>query len=73
MIAVPTFTDGALSELRLYPIDLGFGLSRQVRGRPLLAQRDLGEKIIGDLQRLSAPYGTDIEYRQGIGIVRLPQ
>ena len=71
VIAVPTFRGGKLSELKLYPISLGYGAPRQVRGRPLFADRELGEKIIGDLQELSKPYGTEIEFRRGIGTVKL--
>jgi len=71
VVAVPTFKDGKLAELALHPIDLGFGQPPQVRGRPVLAQPDLGEKIIGDLQRLSEPYGTEIVMRRGVGYVQL--
>jgi len=71
IIAVPTFRGGNLSELQLYPISLGYGAPRQVRGRPLFAEPELARKIIGDLQRLSKPYGTEIEFRRGIGIVEL--
>lgn len=71
VIAVPTFNNLQLTELKLYPISLGFGRPRQVRGRPLLADEDLGRKIIADLQRLSEPYGTIIEMRRGVGYVKL--
>ncbi len=71
VIALPTFRGGKLQALHLYPISLGYGAPRQVRGRPLFAERELAEKIIGDLQRLSKPYGTEIEFRRGIGIVNL--
>lgn len=71
VIAVPTFRNQELAELALYPIDLGFGKPRQVRGRPIFANAELGEKIIGDLVRLSAPFGTDIEMRRGVGYVKL--
>ena len=71
IIAVPTFRDGKLAELQLYPISLGYGAPRQVRGRPLFAEQDHARKIIGDLQELSKPYGTEIEFRRGIGIVSL--
>ena len=71
IIAVPTFRGGNLAELQLYPINLAYGAPRQVRGRPLFAERELAEKIIGDLQQLSKPYGTEIEFRRGIGIVNL--
>lgn len=71
VIAVPTFRGGNLSKLQLYPISLGYGAPRQVRGRPLFAHRELAEKIIGNLRELSKPYGTEIEFRRGIGIVKL--
>ena len=68
---MPTFTGGRLSELALYPLDLGFGRPRQVRGRPILADEELGGKIIGDLVRLSEPYGTEISMRRGVGYVNI--
>ncbi|MDX1480534.1 MAG: CapA family protein [Woeseiaceae bacterium] len=71
VIAVPTFTNRELTELALYPIDLGFGLPRSVRGRPLLARPELAEKIIEDLRERSAPFGTEIEFRRGVGYVDL--
>jgi poly-gamma-glutamate synthesis protein (capsule biosynthesis protein) len=71
VIAVPTFNNGRLTELKLYPISLGFGQPPQVRGRPLFADEELGRKIIDDVRRLSEPYGTAIEMRRGIGYVRL--
>ena len=71
VIAVPTFNDRQLTELKLYPISLGFGAPRQVRGRPVFADQELGEKIINDLQVLSEPYGTALALRRGIGYVIL--
>ena len=71
VIAVPAFENRQLTEVALYPIDLGFRKSRTIRGRPILADEALGEKIIGDLVRLSEPYGTEIEMRRGVGYVRL--
>ena len=71
VIAVPVFNNGELTELKLHPIDLGFGKPAQVRGRPLLADDELGEKIINDLKRLSAPFGTEIDMRRGVGYVRI--
>jgi len=70
VVAVPVFRDGALDELRLYPITLGFGEPRTVRGRPLFADAALGEKILNDLVERSAPYGTKVEIVDGVGIVR---
>ena len=72
VVAVPTFENRVMTELALYPIDLGFGKPRTVRGRPILAGEELAEKIIGDLVRLSEPYGTEIVMRRGVGYVKLP-
>lgn len=73
IIAVPAWKGKELIALRLYPISLGFGKSRSVRGRPLLAGADLSKKIIKDLQRLSKPFGTTIDFKNGTGIVRIPE
>ena len=58
-------------EIRLHPVTLGFGKFRTKRGRPMFADPDLSKKIIEDLKRLSKPFGTTIELREGIGVVRL--
>lgn len=71
LIAVPQWKQKKLVGLKLYPITLGFGKSRQARGRPTLADQESGEKIIGHLIKHSEPFGTEIHYRDGIGIVKL--
>jgi len=71
VVARPTFSDGELKELALHPITLGFGAPAWVRGRPMLARGDLAEKILNDLIARSAPYGTEIEIRGGVGYVRV--
>jgi len=70
-VAVPRFRGEQLTELALYPITLGFGKSRSVRGRPMFAEGELGQKILDDLVRLSAPMGTKITIRNGVGHVSL--
>ncbi len=62
---------GELVELTLYPITLGFGKSRTVRGRPLLASGDAAENIISQLADLSKPFGTEIVFDGKAGIVKL--
>ena len=69
IVAVPRFEGRNLRELALHPITLGFGQSRTVRGRPQLAEGDLGKKILGDIERLSKPFGTTIVNRDGVGYV----
>jgi poly-gamma-glutamate synthesis protein (capsule biosynthesis protein) len=72
VVAVPTFRDGTLVDLALHPISLGFGLPPSQRGRPTFADPELGDKILDDLIRLSEPFGTTIEKRDGIGYLMLP-
>jgi poly-gamma-glutamate capsule biosynthesis protein CapA/YwtB (metallophosphatase superfamily) len=72
VVAVPAFRNGRLEELRLYPVSLGYSLQRPQRGRPMLADEETARKIITDLQRMSAPFGTRIEYVDGVGVVRMP-
>jgi poly-gamma-glutamate synthesis protein (capsule biosynthesis protein) len=71
VIAMPRFTGKQLVELQLHPISLGFKKPRTERGRPMPADAELGKKIIDDLIKLSEPYGTRIQYRNGIGHVEI--
>ncbi len=71
VIAVPRFRNRELVEVALYPIDLAFGEPVHVRGRPLLADDELGEKILEYLQARSDQYGTDIEIRRGVGYIKI--
>jgi poly-gamma-glutamate synthesis protein (capsule biosynthesis protein) len=70
VVAVPVWRAGELQEMRLYPITLGFGEPAPVRGRPMFAGRELAAKILNDLVERSAPFGTRIEVRNGVGIIR---
>jgi len=72
VVAVARWRGDQLAALELHPITLGFGQPEPVRGRPMLADRELGRKIIGDLMERSRPFGTTIEWRDGIGVVKLP-
>jgi poly-gamma-glutamate synthesis protein (capsule biosynthesis protein) len=72
VVAMPKFRGDRLVELALHPITLGFGKSRAVRGRPLFAEGELGQKILGDITKFSADMGTKITVRNGVGYVELP-
>jgi poly-gamma-glutamate capsule biosynthesis protein CapA/YwtB (metallophosphatase superfamily) len=71
VIAVPCWRGKELTEIKLYPVSLGFGKFRTKRGRPMFADPDLSKEIIEDLNHLSKPFGTIIDLREGIGVVRL--
>lgn len=71
IVAMPRFHGERLAELALHPITLGFGKSRSVRGRPMFAEGELGQKILSDVTKFSAEMGTKIVVRNGIGYVEL--
>ena len=69
VVAMPRFVGKTLAELKLYPITLGYQQPRTARGRPMLADPELGSKILADVTRLSAPLGTTVENKGGVGVV----
>ena len=70
VVAVMDFEGDEVVEIRLYPIELGWKAPRSQRGDPRIAPEALGRKIIEHLAELSAPFGTSIDYQDGIGIWR---
>ena len=69
------FDHGRLAEIRLYPLDLGYGLKLTESGIPRVAQPDAAMKILKRLQTISAPYGTRLEIEPSpdwnyVGVIR---
>jgi poly-gamma-glutamate synthesis protein (capsule biosynthesis protein) len=71
IIATPRFNGKQLADIKLYPITLGFRKPRTERGLPMLATGQLNRKIIDDVTKFSAPFGTKIESRDGIALIRI--
>ncbi|MDH5760728.1 MAG: CapA family protein [Gemmatimonadota bacterium] len=71
VVAVPVFRGGDLTRIDLHPITMGHGLERPQRGRPLAAKGDLARTIITRLQELSRPLGTEVNFENGIGVIRV--
>ncbi len=65
------FKGDKATEVKLYPIELGQDKTRSQRGRPILADPEKGEHILGIIKRLSEPYGTEIDIVDNVGVVRL--
>lgn len=71
VVAVCSFEDGGrLTELQLHPVVMT-GKPTSQSGRPLLADAEMGKKVIDYLAELSAPFGTMIEFQGGTGHVKL--
>jgi poly-gamma-glutamate capsule biosynthesis protein CapA/YwtB (metallophosphatase superfamily) len=72
IVAECVFRDRRLASLRLHPLDLGHGLSRAQRGRPILARGPVAERILARVQRLSRRFDTAIDIAGETAVVRLP-
>ena len=70
VFAICDFSADALTEIRLYPIELGAKRGPTQRGRPILADAETGARILQRVARLSAKYGTKIEVENGVGVIR---
>ena len=65
------FERGKLKEIRIYPVDLGYGKPRWQAGRPLLAEGDVAREILERYQRLSKPFGTRAQIKGNMAVIRL--
>ena len=70
------YVGGKLNEIRLIPIVLDYdpkkplAEQRTTAGVPRLAKGKKAKAVIDDLSRLSKLYGTEIDYTDGIGVIR---
>ncbi len=69
VVPVCKFSGGNLKEISIYPVDLGFQRPQAQRGRPILADGEIGGKIGSQVARLPSRYGAVIEYVDGRGVV----
>lgn len=69
VLAVCQYKARTLYEVRLYPVDLGFGRPIPQRGRPVLAQGKVAQEVLAWLRELSKPFGTRIEIEGDLGII----
>ncbi len=65
-----TAVDGEITEVQLYPITLDQALPRSRRGCPRLQEED-AVSTLEYLAELSEPFGTQIEIRDHVGVIRL--
>ena len=71
IVAVTKFaSSGAVSEVRLYPVDMRQNDPMSSRGIPRLATGDRARAILRQVQRDSKQYGTRIQIKGGMGIVQ---
>jgi len=71
MFAVCEFANKTLKEIRVHPIDQGFGRPRPQRGRPVLAEGEVANRVIERVTRLSQRYNTKVLNRDGVGVIEI--
>jgi len=71
MFSVCEFAGGKLKEIKIHPIDQGFGRPRPQRGRPVLAEGEVAERVLDRVARLSQRYSTKISRRGDFGVIEL--
>jgi hypothetical protein len=59
-----------VAEIRLHPIDLGYGRRLPDSGVPRLASKAKGRPILERLREISAPYETKISIEKNVGVIR---
>ena len=63
------FERGKFKQAKLFPVDLGFGLPRSQRGRPVLAGPEVGGRVLERIRRISERYGTKVSIVDNVGII----
>ncbi len=72
-IAHTTYKDGRLSEIRLYPVEIGLGQRPWSREHiPQTPSPEKARQILERVQKYSEPFGTRISIENNIGIIRVP-
>ncbi len=70
MIAESRFDHGKVAEIRLYPVDLGYGMKLTESGTPRLAGPEQSQRILQHVQEMSQKYGTKIQVDGSVGVIR---
>jgi len=71
VVAVATFRNNRIAELKLHPLDLGAQRRQSDRGTPEPASPAVAQRILKRLQGMSEPYGTQIAIEDNIGVIRI--
>jgi hypothetical protein len=67
--ATTEWAGGKLKEIRIYPIDLNPAPDKP-KGPAAFASPAVAKKILEELRRISAPFGTKVQIEGEVGIIR---
>ena len=71
LVAISHYEDGELTEVRLYPIELGFDGPDSRLGIPRMADVQHAEQILERVERLSDEWGTEIDIEEVLELFEL--
>lgn len=66
-----TYRDSQLREILLHPVDLGFDGPLSDLGTPRAAGKEPAERILQRIAENSARFGTQVEIRNGLGVISI--
>jgi hypothetical protein len=67
------YVDGRLTEVRIYPVDLGqTPRPGSQLGTPKRPSPEVARKILEEVAEYSKPFGTKILIEDGVGVIRIP-
>ena len=72
LIAITDFESGRARTVRVYPLDTGNTYDPARRGIPHLADPSYAHRILLNLQKESAPFGTQIAIEGSVGVIQIP-
>lgn len=77
LVASSHFENGRLTEVRIYPVDLGYEKDGHLRpgsqvGLPKRPSPAVARQILSEVQEYSKPFGTKIDIEDGVGVIRIP-
>ena len=71
LVAISHYEDGELTEVRLYPTELGIDGPDSRLGIPRIAELQHAQQILQRVERLSDQWGTEIVIEGSVGIIRV--
>ena len=70
VLATIRFEAGALGEIRLHPVELGYAQPLTRSGIPRTASPTVGTEILERVRAISEPFGTTMTLEDGVAVVR---
>lgn len=71
LVAISHYEDGELTEVRLYPTELGIDGPDSRLGIPRMADLQRAQQILERVERLSDEWDTEIDIEGSVGIIRV--